>query len=58
MYASHSAEIAAKKEAVLRGAKGDLTVRIIKEGNSHGMFAGENLTYGGMITAEVRFTLG
>lgn len=57
-HASKSAEIAAKKEAVLRGAKGELVARIIKEGNSHGTFAGENLTYGGMITAEVRFTLG
>ena len=57
-HAATSAKVAAEKEARLRGAKGDLEIKIIKQGNSHGNTDAGNLTYGGIVTAELRFSMG
>ena len=42
---------------MLRGAKGDLDVQIIRIGNSHEGGPTEKMTYGGKITARIRFSL-
>ncbi len=57
-HAINSARVAAEKEARLRGATGNLYIQVSKEGNSHGKDVGSNLTYGGIVTAEIRFSIG
>ena len=56
-HAIASASESAKREALLRGAKGDLNIQIIRTGNSHESGPTEKMTYGGKITARIRFSL-
>ena len=46
----------AVREAQLRGAMGQLHPVITQQGNSHDGRASEHLTYGGTVTAEVRYS--
>jgi len=57
IHARKSAELAAIKEAKLRGATGDIEVTVTQKGYSHEKEAGENLLYGGIVTAEARFSI-
>ena len=57
-HARKSAAEAAVKEARLRGAAGELTPVVTQKGNSHEKEAGTKLTYGGIVSAEVRFSFG
>lgn len=56
-HAVNSARIAAEKEARLRGAPGNLSINVIKEGNMHGKATEGEFTYGGTVTAEIRFAI-
>ena len=49
---------AAIREALLRGAKGELRPVITRQGNSHDGRTSDRLTYGGTVTAEVRYSHG
>ncbi len=54
--AREAAAEGAIKEALLRGAKGELHPVITQLGNSHDGRATTNLAYGGTVTAEVRYS--
>ena len=54
--ASETAADAAVREALLRGAQGELHPVITIQGNSHNGQASGSLTYGGTVTAEVRYS--
>lgn len=46
----------AEQEARLRGAEGELQPVVTLQGNTHGGLGGSSLTYGGTVTAEVRYS--
>jgi len=56
LRAREAAAAGAVREALLRGAKGELHPTITQQGNSHNGRATEDLTYGGTVTAEVRYS--
>jgi len=57
IHARKSAELAAVKEAKLRGATGDIEVKITQKGYVHEKATDEKLLYGGIVTAEARFSI-
>jgi N-methylhydantoinase A/oxoprolinase/acetone carboxylase beta subunit len=54
--AEHIAAEEAVKEALLRGAMGELTPTISLQGNTHEGRGANSLAYGGTVTAEVRYS--
>ena len=54
--AKEAAAAEAVKEALLRGAKGELRPVVTVQGNTHDGRAVGGLTYGGTVTAEVRYS--
>ena len=54
--AREAAAAEAVKEARLRGAQGELHPVITQQGNTHDGRSTERLTYGGTVTAEVRYS--
>ena len=56
MYRVDYGNAAAVREALLRGAQGELRPVITFEGNTHDGRPTESLTYGGTVTAEVRYS--
>ena len=54
--ARETAAAEAIREALLRGAQGELHPVITQQGNTHDGRPTESLTYGGTVTAEVRYS--
>ena len=54
--ARSAAAAEAVREALLRGAQGELHPTITQQGNTHNGQATASLTYGGTVTAEVRYS--
>ena len=55
-HARKTAAAEALREALARGAQGELHPMITQQGNTHDGRATESLTYGGTVIAEVRYS--